>query len=286
MLLSRKQHDKLVGVGFLTPLLLSFLTFAVYPLASGIVLSFFKTSGLHSSFVGLSNYKAFLGDPVFWKGVKNTLLFTALTVPVVSILPFLIAASGLGTSKRYQYFLRFAFYVPQLSSGIVIFSLWKYLFHPTQGLINAVLGTHIAWLGANPWAFIACEIVLLASDFGAPIILYLAKLLSIDDSLLDASRLDGCSWSDTARYVIFPLTMPVVGYVAITTTIATLQIWMIPYVLTGGGPNDGTTTIVLQVYQQAIGNGRWGYASAIALFLLVIALVFSFLQRGLLRSQE
>ena len=111
----------------------------------------------------------------------------------------------------------------------------------------------------------------------------MAKLGSIDSSLYEAARIDGASWWQEARYISIPLVMPMILFINIIKTVGYLQTWIYPNIMAGGGPNNSTSTVALQMYQNAALYGRWGYAAAIGMFLLLITLIFALIQRRLLR---
>ena len=274
----RRKRSAKWGAAFVTPSLLFFAVFSAYPIIKGITLSFSQASVFGSQFIGFDNFAEFLSDPLFWRGVKNALLFTAYTVPFTALFPLFLALIVARSGEQLHNFLRFAFYIPGLSAGVIIAALWKWLFHPTKGFLNAALGTKIAWLGSNPYAFYSIEAVMLSTAISLPFILYLGRIIMIDNAIFEAALIDGCGWIRASWYISLPLTMPIVGFVVIVTTIGTLQVWQLPFIYTGGGPNYGTTTVVLQIYQNLM-FGRWGYASAMGLFLLIVTAGLTVLQK-------
>ena len=281
----RRKRNAIWGAAFVGPSLLFFAVFSVYPIIKAITLSFSRANVFGSEFIGLGHFAEFLASPLFWLGVKNTLLFTAYTVPVAAIVPLVLALIVARSGEKFHNFLRFAFYIPELSAGVIIAALWKWIFHPTKGLLNAVLGTRIAWLGSNPYAFYSIEAVMLTTLISMPFILYLARIITIDDSIFEAAMIDGCGWIRASRHITIPLTMPIMGFVVIIKTIGVLQVWQLPFIYTGGGPNYGTTTVVLQIYQN-LTFGRWGYASAMGLFLLIVTAGLAVLQKKVFNERD
>jgi len=281
----RKTRARLWGLAFIAPALCFYFLFSVYPFTKGISLAFFRASVFGSEFSGLANYREMFSEPLFWGAVKNTLMFTIITVPAVTVIPFVIAVMAARLSTAYQHFIRFAFYVPMLSAGVIISAFWKYFFHPSHGLFNKLLGTRIAWLGSNPEAFWSIETILIFSALGIPIILYMAKILGIPQEIIDSAKIDGCGETRVAWHVTFPLMLPIIAFIAITRTIGYLQTWMMPFLLTGGGPNHGTETVVLQIYQHAIVRGRWGYGAAMGVLLMAVTVSIALIQRRVLRGR-
>jgi len=281
----RKTRARLWGLAFIAPALCFYLLFSVYPFFKGISLAFFRASVFGSEFTGLTNYRDMFAEPLFFRAVKNTLMFTVITAPAVTFVPFVIAVMASRLSSSYQHFIRFAFYIPMFSAGVIISSFWKWVFHPSSGFLNKLLNIQVAWLGTNPTAFWSIETILIFSAFGIPIILYMAKILGIPQELIDSARIDGCSETRVAWHVTFPLMLPIVAFVAITRTIGYLQTWMMPYLLTGGGPNHGTETVVLQIYQHAIIRGRWGYGAAMGVLLMLVTVSIALIQRRVLQER-
>ena len=234
-------------------------------------------------FVGLDNFREMFSSHLFWKGFRNTLLFTGITTPIITIVPLLISALAVRTIRSFQYGVRFAFYIPEIAAGVVIVGVWKWIFDPMHGLANSIFKTNIGWLGQNPYAMVAIEAMLIWGGFGMAIMFYMARLLAIDKEIYDAAKIDGAKWYHEIRYISVPLVMPMVAFVAITRTIGYLQTWEYPWMMTGGGPNNGTTTIALQMYKNTALLGRWGYAAAIGVFLLVVTLTIAIIQRRIFR---
>jgi multiple sugar transport system permease protein len=273
-----------MGWVFIGPALLSFCIFGLYPIIKGLTLSFYSADVFGKEFIGFDNFKEYLTDPLFWKGFKNTLLFTVYTVPLISFIPLALALLVGRASKQVHNFLRFTYYIPELSAGVIIASLWQWIFHPTNGLLNAILGTRIAWLGSNPYAFYTLEIILSSSMYAIPFIVYLSAIISIDDVYYEAAQLDGCGWIRANWYIVLPQVLPMVGFIMIIKTIGILQTWILPFIYTGGGPNYGTTTTVLQMYKN-LSFGRWGYASSMGLPILIVGVSLALLQKKLFRDR-
>lgn len=268
-----------------SPALLLFLLFSIYPLFYGVVLSFYDASVFGKYFIGLSNYREILGDWRFWKGIGNAVKFALISIPIEVFLPLMIGALASRMSRTFQFTVRFAFYVPNLAGGVITVAVWQWIFHPS-GILNRLLGTDIAWLAQNPYAFYAITIMMLSSVMGMSIIIYMAAFGAINKDLYDAAKLDGCGEWRELIHVTIPQILPIIAYIAITRTIGVLQIWQLPFLMTGGGPNYGTTTITLQIYQHGFLSQRWGMASALGMFLLLITMTVAVAQKYLLRNRE
>ena len=279
-------REKITGLLMVSPALFLFCLFTVYPLFSGLALSLHEASAFGKSFIGFANYREMFSNPRFWKGVLNTLKFTAICIPIEVVFPLVVGALASRMSRAFQFGVRFAFYVPTIAAGVVIAAVWKWIFHPTAGVLNWALGTEIAWLATNPYTFIAIIIMLLSSVMGMTIIIYMAAFGGIKKDLYEAARLDGCNAAQELYHITIPQMLPVIAFIAITRTIGLLQIWQLPFLMTGGGPNYGTTTITLQLYQNGFHFQRLGYASAMGVVLLFITMVFSITQKYLFRGRE
>lgn len=281
----RLSRAKWLGLGMVSPALAFFLLFNIYPLLSGVVLSFQDASIFGVQFIGLQNYRELFASERFWKGLLNALRFTAISIPIEVILPLLIGGLASRMSKAFQFTVRFAFYVPSLAGGVITVAVWQWIYHPSRGLLNHILGTDIAWLATNPYAFYALTLMMLCSVMGTTIIIYMAAFGAINKELYDAAKLDGCGEWGEMIHVTVPQILPIIAYIAITRTIGVLQIWQLPFLMTGGGPNYGTTTITLQMYQNGFLFQRWGYASALGMVLLFVTMIVAVSQKYLLRDR-
>ncbi len=268
-----KNNNQLSAWLFLTPALFFFLVFSAYPIIRSIQLSFFNATILTEEFIGLQNYIAVFKNPRILKSFINTFKFTAFIVPIVTIVPLIIAVIGYRMGKVLQSVIRFAYYIPVLSAGPIVIMIWIWLLHPT-GIINQLLGKQILWMGSNPEAFFAISMILISVELGVPLIIYMASMGTIDQELYEAAKIDGCNDIQEDWYITRPLLMPTIGFIFLTRIISISQVWMYPYLLTGGGPNYGTNTAILEVYLQAFQYGKYGFASAIGvLFAIVIGSV-------------
>jgi len=278
------MNKRLQGLGWVLPALVLFLIFDIYPLISLFRLSLFKSTIMTETFVGLSNFTKILTSPVFLRGIKNTLLFIILTVPCTVFFPLLIAALASQFSSKTRALIRFAFYIPTLTAGVIVSMIWTWIFHPLYGLLNWILGTNIAWLGQVPESFLAISLVLISTSLGSSIIIYMASLSSADPSLYEAASLDGCSKLQSFFHITIPHLSPVIFFLFVTQTIAVSQIWEYIYLMTGGGPNRATTTIVYQIFEDAFISFKFGQAASKGVIFLFLIFTISLIQRSLKRK--
>ena len=266
------------GIILIIPAAIWFLVFSLYPIFRSFQLSFYEAGPMFSQFVGFQNFIEIFQTERIIKGFINTLKFTALCTPILTILPLIIAMLGFRMKPFLQKTIRFAYYIPMLAAGPVLAMIWGWLFR-AGGAINFITGTDFLWFGKNPYAFYAVSIILLASNLGLSIIIYMASMSGINQDLYDAARLDGCSTFQEDLYITIPQISKTIGFIFFIKMIGTAQIWQFPFLLTGGGPNYGTTTAVLEVYLQAFQFGKYGYASAIGVVFVILVGFITAIQR-------
>jgi multiple sugar transport system permease protein len=272
------------GYLFIAPGYLAFLAFMLLPLLAAIGLSFYKASFAidQRQFVGLQNYERLLADSTFRLALLNTIKYVAVVVPVTVLLSLTIALLVHPRGMTAQSFYRGAFYLPGVAGGVILSVVWLWIFNPTYGLLNHLLGLigiqPVLWLASMQYSFWSVCLVVLTFTVGQPIILFLAALASLNQDILDAAMVDGTSSLQRTWYVTLPLLRPIILFVIATQTIGVFQIWETIYMLTSGGPSQSSTSLVFYIYQTAFLAGRYGKASAIGVVLLVLVTIITFLQ--------
>lgn len=287
------------GYVFIAPALIPFLIFTIYPLAQGIWLSFYK-AGVNRDrweFIGLRNYTRLLTkDPVFPTAVKNTFLFVVGVVPAAMIICLLVAVLIYPLSQRKQTFFRAAFYMPVVSAGVVLAMVWVYIYSQEYGLLNYLLdatgildlvnnGEKIGWLAYPNTALISLAVVVLSWSLGQPLILFLAGLGAIPEVLYDAAKIDGATAWQSFWKITLPLLRPTILFVLVVLTIAVFQVFVVVQLMTLGGPANATQTIVYRIWVSAFTTFKFGYASAMAVILLLIVSGLAVAQFRLLDKQ-
>ncbi|WP_176482049.1 carbohydrate ABC transporter permease [Paucisalibacillus globulus] len=269
---------------FLFPILIHFAIFQVFPFLFSFVLTFmdWKIIGNHE-WVGLKHWMHFFQDKLAWKALWNTFMFSVYyIVPTMAL--GLILALIINSGVRFAGFFKGIFFLPVVTSFVIIAGLWGWLFRGTEsGLINWIIG----FFGIEPQLFLSDSsqalIVLAGLSIlkvaGSTMIYYFAGLQSIPKELYEAAKIDGASKSKIFWKITFPLLKPIHFYVAIITTIGSFQIFDSAYLLTGGGPNYATTTIVFYLYQQGFTNLNLSYAAVLSYALFFIILIVSLIQR-------
>ena len=266
-----------------SPALGAIAIFFALPLIAALLLSLtdfdiYALADIHNlRVVGAANYLRLLRDPLFWKVVRNTLVFVALGVPLT--LGAALGGALLVNSKlaRMRGFFRTVFYAPVVTTLVAVAVVFRYLYHPRYGLINHLLGLFglppVDWLGDPAWATVAITLLAVWRSFGYALIIYVVGLQAIPESLYEAAQLDGAGVWRQLRDITLPLLLPTTFFVAVITTVGLFQIFAEPYVMTRGGPLYATTSITLLMYEQGFRWWNLGPAAAIAfvLFLLIIA---------------
>ena len=271
----------LAAAAFLAPALGALAVFFALPVAAGFALGFtdFDLYALADArnlrFVGLENYARWLGDAGFWRAFANTVYFVALGTPL-SVGASLGAALLLcARSARAQAFFRTVYFVPVVTTLVAVAVVWRFLYHPRLGLANRAL----AWLGDPATAMPALILLAVWKNFGFNMVIFVAGLQSIPERLYEAARLDGASRWQELRRITLPMLVPTTAFVVLMTLIGHFQLFAEPYVMTQGGPEDSTRSLVLLLYEQGFRWWNLGQASAISVLLFAVVLVPTLLAR-------
>lgn len=273
---------------FLVPALLLIGVFVLYPIVSVVYYSFTDYDiSTPPVWVGLENYQKLLGDDTFWLALSHSIVYLLVT-PILIVLSIGLAII-VNRRLRGIHVFRALYYIPAVSGSIAIGISWRWLFD-TNGLINSflislgLLDRPIQWL-SEPAAVLPIAMLLtIWAGVGYYSVIFLAGLQNISEDLYDAARIDGCSDLQKHRYVSVPGLRPQIVFVAVISSLAALKVFDEIYVLTNktGGILDSGTTIVFYLWEQAFRLTHAGYASAIAIVLLAITLVFSIVNIRLL----
>jgi len=276
----RARQEALFGYLCVSPQLIGFLVFVLVPLVMVFVYSFQERNLLMgtTTFVGFANYKKmFTQDPLFYKTLGNTLVFTLGLVPL-NVAASLLLALALKAETRANVVFRTIFFAPVVTSAVAWAIVWKFLLQGEQGIVNHVLAIFgIAgpnWLQDPTWAMVALIVTRVIKNLGMNIIIYLAAVTNLPGELYEAARIDGASPWQCFRKLTLPLLMPTTLMISILTVIGSLKIFDHVMLLTNGGPSNSTMVLVYYIYYQGFKFFETGYASALAsvLFVLVLAL--------------
>ena len=268
---------------FVSPWVIGFLLLNLIPMLSSLVISFTEWDVLTPpKFVGLANYKDIFTDPLFYKSLRITLVYTLFSVPIrvcISILVAILLNSEIKCVNLY----RTIYYLPAVISGVVVSLLWAWIFNSEFGLLNNILrtfgieGPH--WLTDEKWVLSAI-IIMSVWQVGTYIIIYLSGLQGIPKYLYESARLDGAGWWTRLFRITIPSMSPILLFMTLTGVIEALQIFTQAYVMTEGGPNNGTLFYAYYVYKHAFMWGQMGKACALAwiAFLIILALALLILR--------
>lgn len=284
--LSQARAEELTAYLFISPWVIGFLVFTLGAMVFSLGLSTFDTDLLSSSqFIGLKNYADLAKDPLFSKALLVTLFYTVLVVPSATILAFLIALL-LNQNVAALGFWRTVYYLPAVVTGVAVALLWGWVLSPQAGLLNqglAVFGIPgPRWFASEQWAVPGLVLVSIWAT-GTNMLLYLAGFQSIPTEIQEAARIDGASAFRVLTNVTLPLLTPTIFFNVVINIIGSFQVFNNAYILTNGGPNNATLTMVLYIYKAGFQLFHFGYASALAWVLFGIILVFTLL---IVRSSE
>lgn len=269
---------------FIFPVMIFFCSFVLYPMIKGVYLSLFRFRGRNISFVGLKHYIDLFSDEVFLKSTTNTVIITIIAVPIVVAFSIFVAVNIYEKNAYIRSFFRGIFYIPAISSVVSVTVVWNWIYHPKYGILNYILtntkiiDTNIDWLGNPKTAIFAIIAILITTSVGQPIILYVAALGNVPKDLIEASKIDGATDNQAFRKIIWPMIKPTTLYIVVVTTINSFQIFALIQLLTSGGPNYATSTIMYLVYQKAIVESRFGVSTAMGVILAIIIGLISILQ--------
>ena len=278
--LSRKHREWLAAALFIAPDALGFLVFLVVPIVLALGMGFFQISGFGSySFVGLANYKRMFSDPLFLKSLRVTAIYIVVFVPGVFVASLALA---LLVKQKIPFVgvFRSMFFLPQVVSLVVVGLVWQFMVIDRVGVVNKMLraigGQSVSWLGNSSTALATVLVVSVWFYMGYYMIIFLAGLQDIPREYYDAVKVDGANTWQTFRNVTWPLLKPTSFFVFVLSTVTAvtgLQAFDLIYVMTKGGPANSTSLGIFYVYEQAFQYNDYGYAAAMASFLVLVLLI-------------
>ena len=287
-----KRRENIAGYLFMLPSLLFFFGFVIFPMGMCLFNSFFNYTMTDFSFVALSNYQELIADPIFHKALINTIVIVVVSVPVTCIFSLWVASIIYKMHDRYTSLFRCIFYLPVVTGSVAVTVVWKWMFNPYTGVLNyvfkslGVITKNINWLGDPNYALGCIILILLTTSVGQPIVLYVSALSNVDHSLVEAAEVDGATNLQCFWKIKWPQIMPTTLYILVITTINSFQCFALIQLLTSGGPNNATQTIMYYIYYEAFKLNRYGYGSAMGIVLAAIIAVFSAMQFRLAKSDN
>ena len=278
-------HETVTSYLFLLPFMVFFVGFVLYPMFMCVYTSFFDaTMGREDIFIGFDNYIALSKDPVFWKGLWNTLIIVVVSVPVTCAFSLWVASAISKMPIAATSAFRCIFYLPVVTGSVAVTVVWKWMFNNYYGIFN-YLGNNLGlfegrinWLGDERFALGCIITILLTTSVGQPIVLYVSALDNVDKSLVEAAEVDGATSMQAFWKIKWPQMMPTTLYILVITTINSFQCFALIQLLTSGGPNNSTMTIMYYIYYNAFKLYRYGYGNAMGVILAIVIAILSAVQ--------
>ena len=264
---------------FLFPALAVLIVFFFIPFFQTFGLSFFDYSSsiYHPSYCGWDNYVKLFKEPVFYKVMFNTFMYLVIAVPFLVTFPLFLAVL-INQKIRGITLYKIILYLPVIVSIVVAAIAFKWLY-ATQGVLNYILSVFhinpIGWLTDTNWALFSVAVVTIWKGIGYYMMIYLASLMSVPQDLYEACDIDGANFWQKHFTVTIPHIMPTIALVSTISTISAMKVFAEIYVMTKGGPLNSSKTIVYYIYERAFENLDLGYASALAVVLLIVVMIFS-----------
>lgn len=280
---SFNRMDNISGWLFILVAMVVFVIFTLYPVISAVITSFQNYKPFGSEWIGGKNYADAIGNSLFWKSIKNTILYTAAVIPLSLLLSFAISVMILPFKKKTQSIFKALYYLPGIASGVATAVVWLWLYDSSpSGIFNRILGifgvSSVNWLSSSKTAMLSLIMMALLSSHGSNIIIYMAALHGIDNTYFEAAEMDGATFMQKIRYIVFPLCKPTTLFLLVTGIIGSFQVFMNAYMMTGGGPDNNTTMVGLLIFNNAFTYGKYGLACAQAIMLAVVIAFLTLIQ--------
>lgn len=278
--LSTWARENIAGFLFISPWIIHFLLLIASPMLFSLGLSFMQTDLFTGyDFVGVDNYRQMARDELFWKALGVTAYYTFTVVPLAVAVALSIALL-LNQDVKALGLWRLLYYLPSVVSGVSVSILWQWLLNPRAGLVNEglrILGIEgPKWLYSEQWA-VPGFVLMGLWGAGGNMLLYLAGLQGIPTALYEAAKIDGANAWHRFWHVTIPMLTPTIFFNLIMNIIGSFQVFTASYIMTEGGPNNATLTMVLYLYRRGFEHFKFGYASALAWALFVIIMSFTLL---------
>ena len=289
------RRETTAGYLFLLPSLFFFVTFVIVPMFLCIFTSFFDSNmgkDTQDVFIGLANYKELFSDQVFLGALKNTLVIVVVSVPTVCAFSLWVASAIYDFKPWLTSLYRVIFYLPVVTGSVAVTVVWKWMFNNYYGIFNylsqglGLTDQNINWLGDARYALWCIILILFTTSVGQPIVLYVSALGNVDQSLVEAAEVDGATNTQVFWRIKWPQIMPTTLYILVITTINSFQCFALIQLLTSGGPNHSTDTIMYYIYYTAFKLYRYGYGNAMGVVLMVLIALLSAVQFRLGRSKN
>lgn len=266
------------GYAFIFPQLVMFLIFYFYPIIEGFRLSFYRITPKENTFVGLNNFKELFENPVFGIAVRNTLIYIIAIVFLTVAFGLFVASAIFDKNAKYVSFIRGCYYLPCMVSMVVMSMVWNFLLNPANGLICYYLrvwqAPAVNLLGNKNTVLGVIIFVTFVSNVGQAIILFIAAMVGVPSDLFEVAEIDGANRFQRTWHILFPMIRPTLLYVTVINVVGVLKMFVAVQLLTDGGPNNASVTMMYFLYQNAFKWNNTGAASAIGVLMFLIAILF------------
>ena len=290
-----KQQSK-IAYFFLAPALLAIFIFFFVPVLAAFIISFsdFDIYSLgnfsNARLIGLKNYSVLIGDPLFWKALKNTFFFVVIAGPL-SIAVSLAAALLLNSKLiRFKAVFRLTFFLPVVTTLVAVAIVWRFIYHPRFGILNYLLSFFsiqpVDWLGDPFWAMPAIILMSVWKNFGYNMIIFIAGLQNIPIDLYESAEIEGANRWQQFTSITIPMLAPTTIFISLITMIGYFQIFAEPYIMTQGGPLNSTLSIVQYMYQEGFRWWNMGYSASLAFILFIIIFIGTVIQLKLKKRSD
>ena len=289
-----QRRENISGYLFLLPSLIFFLGFVVIPMIICIITSLTNTNmhdpGMFGNFIGFTNFSRLFQDETFLEALKNTFIIVIVSVPAVCAFSLWVSSVIYQMNGPTLSLFRCIFYLPVVTGSVAVTVVWKWMYDNYVGVFNYVL-THVGlierninWLGDEKYALWCIILILFTTSVGQPIVLYVSALGNVDQTLVEAAQVDGATDLQVFWQVKWPQIMPTTLYILVITTINSFQCFALIQLLTSGGPNHATDTVMYYIYYSAFTLYRYGYANAMGVILALCIAALSALQFKLAKA--
>lgn len=269
----------LLGWLLIAPSLIGVAAFLILPVVLAFVVSLFRWDLLGTrKFIGLANYQGLLSDGALFNSLLVTALFTLISVPL-SLALGLMLATQLVRALPGSAIVRVIVVIPWVCAPLALGVVWKWVFQPSVGALNQILGVRIEWLTDPSLALPAVAFVAIWQNVGYISLFFQAGLTRIPGSIYEAARIDGAAPWQSMLYMTIPLLRPTTFFLAVTQVVASFQVFDMVFALTGGGPQHRTEVIASLIYHEAFVSSRLGRASAVAVILFLLLVLITLAQQ-------
>lgn len=270
------------GYLFLTPWLFIFSVFYFFPLLYGIGVSFmdYGLAGMKPN--GIDNYVRIFHDYAFWRSLAGTVRYAVLVIPLQLLIPLWVANTLRNCSERVNTLTKMLIYLPGVTCSVALVVVWNFIFWPNMGLFSQVLSvfgvTNFSIFDNANYSIPLIALLIVFSNLGQNTVIFCGAINGIPKTYYEAAALDGAQGFQQFTNITVPMLYPTIIYVLVTNTIGALQIYVIPQLMTGGGPNYSSSTLLMMIYNSAFINREFGYASALGVVLFVMAAILAVIQ--------